>query len=152
MPIDMKISKKDITSGDEVSGAKIVIKDSKGKTFLSYTSDGEVKHFYIPAGKYTLTEKVAPKGYVPLTNVVSFQVYQDGTVKLLGSKSKFYKVVKSDEENDTDYDHLIIYNSLKEKTIHVPNTGSNVLITTILLGVAFVGGGSYLIYRRYKMN
>lgn len=152
MPIDMKISKKDITSGDEVSGAKIVIKDSKGKTFLSYTSDGEVKHFYIPAGKYTLTEKVAPKGYVPLTNVVSFQVYQDGTVKLLGSKSKFYKVVKSNEENDTDYDHLIIYNSLKEKTIHVPNTGSNVLITTILLGVAFIGGGSYLIYRRYKMN
>ena len=152
MPIDMKISKKDITSGDEVSGAKIVIKDSKGKTFLSYTSDGEVKHFYIPAGKYTLTEKVAPKGYVPLTNVVLFQVYQDGTVKLLGSKSKFYKVVKSDEENDIDYDHLIIYNSLKEKTIHVPNTGSNVLITTILLGVAFVGGGSYLIYRRYKMN
>lgn len=152
--INMKISKRDITTGDEVDGAKIKIKDSTGKTVLSYTSDGKKKEFNIPAGKYTLTENSAPTGYVPLINEISFQVSEDGTVKLLSSNSKYYKIEKSNEDNDTDYDHLIIYNKLIEEKIRikVPNTGSVVAISTIIGGLLLIGGGSYVIYRKYKMN
>lgn len=152
--INMKISKRDITTGDEVGGAKIIIKDSTGKTVLSYTSDGKKKEFNIPAGKYTLTENSAPTGYVPLINEISFQVFEDGTVKLLSSNSKYYKIEKSNEENDTDYDHLIIYNKLREEKVNikVPNTGSVVAISTIIGGLLLIGGGSYIIYRKYKMN
>ena len=61
-----------------------------------------------------------------------------------------YKIVKSKEKDDTDADHLKIYNQLKK--ISVPNTGSVIAISTIVGGLLLIGGGSYVIYRKYKTN
>lgn len=148
-PIDMKISKVDITNEKEIKGAKIEIKNEKGETFLKYKSDGTPKDFAIPIGDYTLTETVAPKGYQTLKTEVKFRVLTDGNIKLISAKSNLYKLEKSKEKDDTDLDHLKIYNSPKK--ISVPNTGSVVAVSTIVGGLLLIGGGSYIIYRKYKM-
>lgn len=148
-PIDMKISKVDITNEKEIKGAKIEIKNEKGETFLKYKSDGTPRDFAIPIGDYTLTETLAPKGYQTLKTEVKFRVLTDGNIKLISAKSNLYKLEKSKEKDDTDLDHLKIYNSPKK--ISVPNTGSVVAISTIVGGLLLIGGGSYIIYRKYKM-
>lgn len=149
-PIDMKISKVDITNEKEIKGAEIEIKNEKGETFLKYKSDGNPKDFAIPIGDYTLVETVAPKGYQTLKTEVKFRVLTDGNIKLISAKSNLYKLEKSKEKDDTDLDHLKIYNSPKK--ISVPNTGSVVAVSTIVGGLLLIGGGSYIIYRKYKMN
>ena len=146
----MKISKVAITNEKELPGAKIVIKNSKGEVFLKYTSTSKVKEFYIPVGDYTLTETVAPKGYQTLKTEVKFRVLSNGNIKLVSADSNMYKIVKSKEKDDTDADHLKIYNLLKK--ISVPNTGSVIAISTIVGGLLLIGGGSYVIYRKYKTN
>ncbi len=149
-PLDMKISKVAITNEKELPGAEIVIKNSKGEVFLKYTSTSKVKEFYIPVGDYTLTETVAPKGYQTLKTEVKFRVLSNGNIKLVSADSNMYKIVKSKEKDDTDADHLKIYNQLKK--ISVPNTGSVIAISTIVGGLLLIGGGSYVIYRKYKTN
>lgn len=149
-PLDMKISKVAITNEKELPGAKIVIKNSKGEVFLKYTSTSKVKEFYIPVGDYTLTETVAPKGYQTLKTEIKFRVLSNGNIKLVSADSNMYKIVKSKEKDDTDADHLKIYNQLKK--ISVPNTGSVIAISTIVGGLLLIGGGSYVIYRKYKTN
>lgn len=147
-PIDMKVSKLELTKEKELKGAKIVIKNSKGEVFIKYTSTDKVKEFAIPVGDYTLIETVAPKGYQTLKTEVKFRVLSNGNLKLISAKSNMYKLVKSKEKNDTDLDHLKIYNNLKK--ISAPKTGSVIAISTIVFGIALVGAGSYIIYRRYK--
>lgn len=149
-PLDMKVSKVAITNEKELPGAKIVIKNSKGEVFLKYTSTSKVKEFYIPVGDYTLIETVAPKGYQTLKTEVKFRVLSNGNIKLVSADSNMYKIVKSKEKDDTDADHLKIYNQLKK--ISVPNTGSVIAISTIVGGLLLIVGGSYVIYRKYKTN
>lgn len=149
-PIDMKISKLDIVKEKEIKGAKIVIKNAEGEVFLKYTSTTKAKEFYIPIGDYTLTETVAPKGYQKLKTEIKFRVLSDGNIKLLSVKSSMYKLEKSKEDNDTDLDHLKIYNNLKE--IIVPDTGSVVSVIATITGVLLIGGGAFVIYKRYNMN
>ena len=132
----------------EIKGATIVIKNSEGEVFLKYKSTGKAKEFYIPVGDYTLIEQIAPKGYQNLKTEVEFRVGTDGNIKLISAKSNMYKLIKSEEEQDNDLDHLIIYNNLKK--VIVPNTGSTIAFLSIIGGIALIGGGGYAIYRRYK--
>ncbi len=148
--LDMKISKVAITNEKELPGAKIVVKNAKGEVFIKFTSTSKVKEFAIPIGDYTLTETVAPKGYQTLKTEVKFRVLSNGNIKLVSADSNMYKIVKSKEKDDTDADHLKIYNQLKK--ISVPNTGSVIAISTIVGGLLLIGGGSYVIYRKYKTN
>lgn len=138
-PIYVKISKQSITNSKEIPGAKIVIRDSKGNKILEYTSTKKVKKFKLGVGKYTLTEKVAPKGYKTLTTVVTFEVLEDGTTKLVGATSSLYKIKNSN--------HLIIYNELNDNIV-IPDTGSNVAIVSVVLGVVLVVGGGFIIYKK----
>ena len=150
VPIDMKVSKQAITNEKEIKGATIVIKNSEGEVFLKYKSTGKAKEFYIPVGEYTLIEQIAPKGYQNLKTEVEFRVGTDGNIKLISAKSNMYKLIKSEEEQDNDLDHLIIYNNLKK--VIVPNTGSTIAFLSIIGGASLIAGGSYLLYRRYKLS
>ena len=77
----VQISKVDATTGNELPGAKLTVKDSNGKVVDSWISTNEVhKIEKLPAGKYTLTEEVAPEGYKLSTETVEFIVNKDGTV------------------------------------------------------------------------
>ena len=147
VPLDMKISKVSITNEKELPGAKIVIKNSKGEVFIEYTSTKKQKEFYIPIGDYTLIETVAPKGYQKLKTEVKFRVLANGNIKMISATSSTHKLVKS---QDGDLDHLKIFNSPEK--ISVPNTGSVIAISTLVIGIGLIGGGAYVLYRKYKMN
>lgn len=147
VPLDMKVSKVSITNEKELPGATIVIKNSKGEVFIEYTSTNKPKEFYIPIGDYTLIETVAPKGYQKLKTEVKFRVLANGNIKMISATSSTHKLVKSQEG---DLDHLKIYNSPEK--ISVPNTGSVIAISTLVIGIGLIGGGAYVLYRKYKMN
>ena len=150
VPIDMKVSKQAITNEKELKGATITIRNSEGEVFIKYKSTGKPYEFYIPVGDYKLIEEISPSGYQNLKTEVEFRVGTDGNIKLLSAKSNMYKLIKSQEEDDNDLDHLIIYNNLKR--VVVPNTGSTIAFISIIGGIALIGGGGYAIYRRYKTS
>ena len=77
-----KISKQDITSKEEVPGATLVIKDKKGKVVTSWVSTNEPHYVTnLSVGEYTLTETIAPKGYIRSDETINFTVLKDGQVK-----------------------------------------------------------------------
>ena len=105
----VRISKQDITTGEELPGATLQIIDKDGNVVDEWVSTTE-PHFIeaeLTAGeKYTLHEAAAPDGYV-IANDVEFTVNSDGTVT---------KVVMYDEHTpDLEIPPTV--------TIDTPNTG-----------------------------
>ena len=81
-PTTIVISKKDITNGEELPGATLVIKNSKGEVVETWVSTNEPKQIKVlPVGKYTLTETVAPEGYELSSETIEFEVKEDGKIK-----------------------------------------------------------------------
>ena len=72
-PIQVEISKKDLTNKKELPGAKLMLKDNKGNTVEEWTSTEEPHKINLPAGKYTLLEVTAPQGY-EVSEEVNFEV------------------------------------------------------------------------------
>ncbi|MBQ8892773.1 MAG: Cys-Gln thioester bond-forming surface protein, partial [Bacilli bacterium] len=78
----LKISKQDITSKEELPGATLVIKDKTGKVVATWVSTNEPKYIEgLEPGDYTLTETIAPNGYVLSSETISFTLKADGSVK-----------------------------------------------------------------------
>ena len=75
----IKISKQDM-GGEELAGAKLVVKDSSGKTVDSWTSTTTPHEIPLAAGNYVLTETAAPNGYQTVTTEIDFSVDAAGTV------------------------------------------------------------------------
>ena len=93
----VKISKKDITTKNELPGAKLVIKDANGNVKASWTSTSTPKYIEgLAAGNYTLCETQAPAGYVLATECIKFKVKADGTVAsvVMYNKKQDTKVTK----------------------------------------------------------
>ena len=63
----VQISKKDLTTNEEIPGAELIITDEKGSEIDRWIST-DAPHYMekLPAGKYTLTEVTAPDGYACL--------------------------------------------------------------------------------------
>ena len=82
-PNTVEISKQDATTGKELPGATLVLKDSKGNTKdeWKWISGNKPHVLRLEPGKYTLTETIAPKGYKKSSETVEFTVESDGTVK-----------------------------------------------------------------------
>ena len=78
----VRISKRDITTDEELPGATLIIMDENGNTVEEWVSTNE-GHFIegkLVAGKiYTLREITAPDGY-EVANDVQFTVNEDGSV------------------------------------------------------------------------
>lgn len=77
----VEITKVDVTNGEELEGAHLVVKDSNGKIVDEWTSTKEahVIENLVP-GKYTLTETIAPEGYILSEETITFTVKNDGSV------------------------------------------------------------------------
>ena len=75
------VSKKSITTMEELPGAELVVTDKDGKEVDKWTSTNEEHHIkgLNPGETYTLTETLAPYGYV-ISNSIQFTVNTDGTV------------------------------------------------------------------------
>lgn len=143
-PIELKISKRNKADDKDVEGAKIVIKNSKGEEFLSFKSLDEVKVIPIPIGDYTLEEVSAPSGYKKINSKIKFRVLKNGSINIINEDKNMYEIEKLDGENN----YLKIYNSYLN--IKVPNTGSVIAISTLLIGFGLIGFGAYFMYNRYK--
>ena len=76
----VSISKTDITTGEEIDGAKLQIIDKEGNVVEEWVSGEEHLIEYLPVGEYTLHEEVAPEGYV-IANDVKFVVEETGEIQ-----------------------------------------------------------------------
>ena len=140
-PANIRISKLDIASSEEVKGATIIIYDENDKEVVKYVSDGKVSEkYYLEPGKYVLVEKVPPKGYKKLENKIEFTLNEYGEVILEDADNEMYI---------TDgLGTIIIYNEVE--WFDVPITGLAKDVILIVLGTLLIGGGVYIIYRRRK--
>ena len=128
-PETVYISKQDSTTGEELPGAYLEIRNSKGEVVEAWVStDTPHKVQGLEPGKYTLTETIAPDGYELSKETVTFTVKADGTVDGM----------------------VVMYN--KPEVIEVPITSSFKTITASLIGMIIIGLGSMLIYKNYKKN
>ena len=90
----VEISKQDATTGKELPGAKLVLYNEDGDIVDEWTS-GDEPHYieYLPVGKYTLHEDLAPVGY-EIANDVEFEVEDTGEVQQVVMKDEPTPVVK----------------------------------------------------------
>lgn len=120
----VNISKKDMAGSEEIEGAHLVIRDSNGEIVEEWTSSDNPHYIEkLPVGRYTLTEKIAPSGYVLNTSVVEFDVLETG-----------------------DIQNEVMYNS---RLVEVPNTSSNAIFIYLTGGILIIIGGT-LIYISYR--
>ena len=95
-PTRIRISKLDITTGEEVPGAELQIVDSDGNVVESWTSGTEphmIEGKLIAGATYTLVETLAPtaEGYVPAQSI-QFTVEDDGKVQQVFMQDDYTKV------------------------------------------------------------
>ena len=113
-----------MAGSEEVEGAHLVIRDSNGEIVEEWISSDSPHYIEkLPVGRYTLTETIAPDGYVLNTSVVDFNVLETG-----------------------DIQNEIMYNS---RLVEVPNTSSNATYIYLVGGILIIIGG-VLIYISYK--
>ena len=77
----VQISKKALTTNEELPGAELIITDEKGSEIDRWIST-DAPHYMekLPAGKYTLTEVTAPDGYA-IAERMEFEVLPNGEVQ-----------------------------------------------------------------------
>lgn len=122
------VSKQDITNGKELPGATLVVKDSNNNivdTWISTDTPHLIEN--LKAGIYTLTETIAPNGYVLSTETISFTVKDDGTVT-----------------------KVVMYNSPNSKEVPVENTASFKTITSTIAGMVIIVVGAVMMVRNFK--
>ena len=125
----VKISKQDITNKKELPGATLTIKDSNGKVVKEFVSGKEATYFELEPGNYTLTEKIAPEGYILSDETITFTVKEDGTIET-----------------------VVMYNTPNGKEIEVENTASFKTITSTIIGLVISVLGSLLIFKKPKQS
>ena len=89
----VSISKTDITTGEEIEGAKLQILDEEGNVVEEWISGEEHLIEYLPTGTYTLHEEQAPteKGYVRAEDV-TFVVEETGEIQEVEMQDDHTKV------------------------------------------------------------
>lgn len=85
---EIRVRKTD-ENGQSIEGAEFLLEKDNDDKYTGNTgnveADGTILFNNLPAGKYTLTEKKAPKGYTKSDAVWKLEVTRDGKVKWLNS-------------------------------------------------------------------
>lgn len=144
-------AKKDSVTDKYVSGAVMVIKNSKGEVVNEFTSTDSVYQLTLNAGDYTLSEKSAPDGYVLSNETIRFRITEDGTLQVKDNKGDyqdsvmvvFYNTPKNAPSTTT-----ITTKGTTEKVV-VPSTGSNGTIV-MMIGAALLIAGVVYVYKTTK--
>ncbi len=124
------ISKRDVTTGEELEGAHLELYDANNELVEAWVSGKEPHEIVgLKPGKYFLKEILAPEGYELSEEVVEFTVNKDGSV-----------------------DGTVIMYNKPETIIEVPSTSSFKTMTASLIGIIIIGLGSMIIYKNYKKN
>lgn len=124
----VQISKQDITNKKELPGATLVIKDVNGNIIDEWVSTDKPHYIEkLTPGMYTLTETIAPDGYVLSDETITFTVEDDGTIT-----------------------KVVMYNAPSSKDIPVEPTSSFKSMASTLIGTLIIGLGSFIIFKNYK--
>ena len=136
-PGGVSISKQDATTGKELPGATLVVKDYDGKQIETWVST-DTPHLIenLKAGIYTLTETIAPNGYILSTETVTFTVKDDGSVT---------KVVMYNSPNSKD-----VPSGNGGEEVPVENTGSYKTITSTVVGSLIILIGGITLFKTSK--
>lgn len=111
--LKVRISKTDITGEKEVPGATLIVKDSKGNAIETWVSTNEPKYIVLEPGEYSLTETIAPKGYILSKTSVYFKLDENGSVYEKNANGEYVKV-----------DYVKMINLVKE-AINITKLDSN---------------------------
>ena len=99
--IKVEISKKDLTTMEELPGAELTITDKDGKEIDCWVSTDKPHYIEkLPAGEYTLTEVKAPDGYA-FAESVQFTVLPTGEVQRFEMRDDVIKVEISKKDLTT---------------------------------------------------
>ena len=93
----------DITNKKELPGATLVVKDYEtGKEIKKWVSTNEPTFIELEPGIYTLTETIAPDGYILSSETITFTVKDDGTIDtvVMYNTPNAKEVIVEEESND----------------------------------------------------
>jgi len=102
-PTETKLTKTDITTGEELEGATLQIINAEGEVVEEWVSTKEPHIVYaLPEGEYTLHEEIAPfeNGYVTAAEI-TFAVHEDGAVTEVEMKDDISKLDVSKKDLTT---------------------------------------------------
>lgn len=101
----VQISKKDLTTNEELPGAELVIKDKDGTEIDRWISTNEPHYVEkMPAGDYTLTEITAPNGY-KVAESIDFTVLPTGEIQTVVMKDAREDTPTPTPDNTPTPDH-----------------------------------------------
>lgn len=105
---DVVISKQDLTTSEEIGGAKLTIADAENHIIDTWVSEEGASHkLKLEKGAYTLTEVTAPDGY-EVAERITFEVESDGKITV----------------NGTEIDKVVMYDMPKKPKDDTPETPS----------------------------
>ena len=95
----VEISKTDVTQQKEIPGATLVLKQDN-KTLYTWVSSTNSYKLQLEAGKYSLTETIAPTGYKLSSTTIEFMLDSKGNVYEKDSNGVYKKVSKINMINE----------------------------------------------------
>lgn len=101
-PIKVEISKTDITTGEELPGATLQIKNEANKVIEEWVSTDKPHTFEkLPVGNYILSEKLPAAGYITAKDI-PFEVKDTGEIQKVVMEDDVTKlqIVKTDENGN----------------------------------------------------
>ena len=129
----ISIIKRDSKSGKALAGAVLVIKDANGKEVSKFTTTTGYYSIVLNAGKYTVSEVSAPSGYVLSSEVIYFELTNDGILKVKNSNGEYVESAV-----------ITFYNTPEDNVdVVVPNTGANNYLILIAGAALILGGIAY---------
>ena len=97
----IKFRKTDYVTGNEVTGATLVIKDSNDNVVKEWVTESTPKEYALGPGNYTLEETIAPRNYVKNTERISFSVDNQGnpSTTVVNMRNKPYPTVRISKQD-----------------------------------------------------
>ena len=132
----VEISKKDMTTKEELPGAKLQVKDSQGKVVEEWVSTDKPHMINrLPVGDYILVEIAAPDGYTKAKDI-HFTVLETGEIQRVEMfDSKVIPNKPNEGNNDKDPSNNVDPNNGTDNTD--PNSSTNDTVKTGDKGIYF---------------
>lgn len=130
-------AKKETNTDIFVKGAILVIKDASGNVVDKFTTTDTYYQRNLDAGLYTLEEESAPSGYIKSNEIISFELLEDGTLKIKNNNGEYIE------------SNLITFYNTKGEEVFVPATGKS---STLLIigGLMLIIGGTFCVKKTIK--
>lgn len=129
--------KRDKETNEILEGATLVLTDEEGNVIEEWTTTTEAHLIYnLKNGKYILSEKEAPEGYVLNEEKITFEITDDNSSQTI----TFYNEKEVPET--------------PEEVINVPveSTGMSKGMMGAVIGIMAIASGIIVIYRKTKLN